>query len=101
MFGAYNLVDTDSSSTCEILYDLFKEMGNVVNIQVATLLLFGIIRDTNCFKNSIRPHTFEVTSGLIALGAEYAKVIFHSYKSEKLHYLQLYGHVLDNLVLLR
>jgi phosphoesterase RecJ-like protein len=37
----------------------------------------------------------------MALHADYAKVIFHSYKSEKLNYLQLYGHVLENLISLR
>lgn len=72
-----------------------------ISPQIATLLLFGIIRDTNCFKNSIRPETFEITGKLMPLGADYSKVIFHSYKSEKLNYLQLYGHILENLISLR
>lgn len=101
MFGTHNLVDTSASSTCELVYDLIEGLGFDVNSQVATLLLFGIIRDTNCFKNSIRPHTFEVTSKLIALHAEYDTVIFYSYKSEKLNYLQLYGYVLEHLVSLK
>jgi phosphoesterase RecJ-like protein len=101
MFGTYNLVDTKSSSTCELVYDLMEKNENKITVQVATLLLFGIIRDTNCFKNSIRPHTFEVTSKLIALQAEYEKIIFYSYKSEKLNYLQLYGYVLENLISLK
>lgn len=101
MFGAYNLVDTEASSTCELVYDLLEMDKENISIPVATLLLFGIIRDTNCFKNSIRPHTFEVTSKLIALDAEYEKIIFHSYKSEKLNYLQMYGHVLENLISLK
>lgn len=101
MFGACNLVDPEASSTCEMVYDLLEEMDSPISPQVATLLLFGIIRDTNCFKNSIRPRTFEVTSKLIALGAEYDKVIFYSYKSERLNYLQLYGYVLENLISLK
>lgn len=101
MFGVYNLVDAEASSTCELLYDIMEEMNVDITPQIATLLLFGIIRDTNCFKNSIRPHTFEVTSSLLALGAEYEKIIFYSYKSEKLNYLQLYGHVLENLISLK
>ncbi len=101
LFGACNLVDTGSSSTCEILYDLLESMDHAIDPQVATLLLFGVIRDTNCFKNSIRPHTFEVTSKLIALEADYENIIFHSYKSEKLNYLKLYSHVLENLISLK
>jgi len=101
MFGDYNLVDTEASSTCELLYDLLKLDEKNITPQIATLLLFGIIRDTNCFKNSIRPHTFEVTSKLIALYADYRKIIFHSYKSEKINYLQLYGYALENLISLK
>lgn len=101
MFGTYNLVDAEASSTCELMYDFMEKSEVKISVQIATLLLLGIIRDTNCFKNSIRPHTFEVTSKLIALDAEYEKIIFHSYKSEKLNYLQLYGYVLENLISLK
>lgn len=65
---------------------------------MSTCLLFGIIRDTNCFKNSIRPNTFEVTGELLSLGAAYDQVIFHTYKNEKLSYMRLYGHVQENLI---
>lgn len=101
LFGAYNMVDAEASSTCELVYDLMEGIGANISPQVATFLLFGIIRDTNCFKNSIRPRTFEVTSKLIALHADYENIIFYSYKSEKLNYLQLYGHVLENLISLK
>lgn len=101
LFGAYNLVDTEASSTCELVYSLIEWTPMDISPQIATLLLFGIIRDTNCFKNSIRPETFEITGKLMPLGADYSKVIFHSYKSEKLNYLQLYGHILENLISLR
>jgi phosphoesterase RecJ-like protein len=101
MFGTYNLVDTEASSTCELLYDLLELDKGIITSQIATLLLFGVIRDTNCFKNSLRPNTFAVTSKLLVRGAEYEKNIFHSYKSEKLNYLQLYGYVLENLISLK
>ncbi len=101
MFGTCNFVDSEASSTCELVYDLLRADEKNITPQIATLLLFGVIRDTNCFKNSIRPHTFEVTGKLLALGAEYDKIIFHSYKSEKLNYLQLYGCVLENLISLK
>jgi phosphoesterase RecJ-like protein len=101
LFGTFNLVDTEASSTCELIYSLIESDYKNISTTIATLLLFGIIRDTNCFKNSIRRETFEITSKLYALGADYAKVIFHSYKSEKLNYLQLHGYVLENLISLR
>ncbi len=101
LFGNYNLVDTKSSSTSEMLFDLLEASHQKITLQVATLLLFGIIHDTNCFRNSIRPHTFNVTSKLMVLEAEYDNIIFHTYKSEKLNYLRLYGHILENLISLK
>lgn len=101
LFGTYNLVDTGASSTCELVYNLLRKMDVKINEQIATLLLFGIIRDTNCFKNSIRPHTFEVTGELLALGANYDQIIFETYRREQLSYLELYGHILSNLISLR
>lgn len=101
LFGTYNLVDTGASSTCELIYDLLRRMDVKVNTQIATLLLFGIIRDTNCFRNSIRPNTFAMTSELLALGADYDQIISETYRREKLNYLGLYGHILSNLISLR
>ncbi len=101
LFGTYNLVDTAASSTCEILYDLFRKIDAKIDKQIATLLLFGIIGDTNCFKNSIRPETFAVTGELVALGAGYDQIIFEMYRREKLNYLGLYGHILANLISLQ
>lgn len=101
LFGTYNLVDIEASSTCEIIYDLLRKMDVKINEQIATLLLFGIIRDTNCFKNSIRPHTFEVTGELLSLGADYDQIIFETYRREQLSYLELYGHILSNLISLQ
>ncbi len=101
MFGKYNIVDGAASSACEVLFDFLEQTGGTITPFMATLLLFGIIRDTNLFKNSIRPRTFEITGKLLSLGAEYERIIFHSYKSERLNYLRLYGNILENLISLK
>jgi len=101
LFGSQNIVDTEASSTCEIIYDLLKKSNAKIDKHIATLLLFGIIRDTNCFRNSIRPETFAITGELVALGADYDQVIFETYRREKLNYLELYGHILSNLIILK
>ncbi|MDP2104099.1 MAG: DHH family phosphoesterase, partial [Candidatus Gracilibacteria bacterium] len=101
LFGTYNLVDTEASSTCELVFNLLQKMDARIDKQIATLILFGIIRDTNCFRNSIRPETFAVTGELVALGADYDQVIFETYRREKLNYLGLYGHILSNLISLQ
>lgn len=100
-FGTYNLIDTEASSTCEIVYDLLKNLWARFDKQISTLLLLGIIRDTNCFKNSIRPRTFEMTSELLSFGAEYAKIIFETYRREKYNYLEIYGYILSNLIIFK
>lgn len=97
MFGNYNLVDTESSSTCELVYGLIKDLSHISPL-VSTCLLFGIIRDTNCFKNSIRPNTFRTTWELVSLHGDYDTIIFHTYRNEKMNYLQLYGYVQENII---
>ena len=104
MFGSINLFDPGASSTCEIIYNLIvniPEYKERIDEKIATCLAYGIVRDTNCFRNSIRPATFAIIGELMNLGAQYREIIFQTYKSERLNYLQIYGEILDNLIILK
>lgn len=64
-FATYNYVDY-VSSTCTILYELFKTLGIKVNSQVAALLLLGVLDDSLLFQvDSVRPRDLVLTSELI------------------------------------
>lgn len=49
-FGDINLVDVTSSSTCEILYFLFKELNIEIDKLMAIYLYVGILTDTGSFR---------------------------------------------------
>ena len=51
-FGDINIVDTQASSTSEIIYSLFKELKIKINKTVALLLYSGIAADTGFFRYS-------------------------------------------------
>lgn len=58
-FGNINVVDPKASSTCEMVFDFFKEAKYKLNKDMATLLYAGIMTDTGSFRyenTSARSH---------------------------------------------
>ena len=70
--GSINWIDPQASSLSELVYDLAKAAGdNLVNDQVATALLTGIVAETNRFSNNkTSPRTMSVAGELMAAGAD-------------------------------
>jgi len=70
--GSINWIDPQASSLSELVYDLAKAAGdNLVNDQVATALLTGIVAETNRFSNNkTSPRTMAVAGELMAAGAD-------------------------------
>jgi phosphoesterase RecJ-like protein len=99
-FGKINLVDVTASSTAEILLS-FGQMitkENIMDEDIATLLLAGIIVDTGSFQNpNTTPVSFAAASKLIALGARQQEIIKNIYKTKKLTTLKLWGKILSNV----
>ncbi|NMA04104.1 MAG: bifunctional oligoribonuclease/PAP phosphatase NrnA, partial [Clostridiales bacterium] len=42
-FGDINIVDINSSSTCEMIYSIIKDMGLAIDPQIATCIYMGIV----------------------------------------------------------
>jgi len=97
-FGAYNLVDPDASSTCEILYNFFSHNNATITKDMATSLLTGIITDTDNFTNSAtQPSTLEVGAMLLRARAEANVIKKHIYKSTPIHSFGLWAKVFERL----
>lgn len=102
-FGRINYVDIMSSSTTELLFPLLKKLGQeegkeLIDEDIATLLLTGIITDTGSFQNAnTTPKSFEVASDLIAYGARQQEIIQYIYKTKQLSQLKLWGRVLSKI----
>ncbi|MDX1416507.1 MAG: bifunctional oligoribonuclease/PAP phosphatase NrnA [Candidatus Promineifilaceae bacterium] len=70
-FGNINLVKPDASSTTEILYRLFVDMGVEITSELATSLLTGLVTDTLCFRTvGVSAETLRVGSDLVEAGAD-------------------------------
>ena len=68
-FGDYNLVETDASSTSEIIYRLIRHHGTPIGKERAMCLYTGIMFDTGCFRYSnSTPMAHHVAADLIEEG---------------------------------
>jgi phosphoesterase RecJ-like protein len=73
-FGDMNHVIINASSTCEVLFDLFKE--DKIDINVAKALYLGIIHDTGVFKHSNTSEKTMIIAGkLISKGVPFSQMI--------------------------
>lgn len=68
-FGSVNCVVPRASSTCEILFDLFKQAKVRLDKDMALLLYAGIMTDTGSFKyENTSAHTHTIAGELMAFG---------------------------------
>lgn len=80
LFADANYVEGDASSTGEILFKVFSEMGISLDEEIARFLYIAICSDTGCFKySSVTPETFNIAAKLLGYGfdaAEAARLLF-------------------------
>ncbi len=102
-FGKLNFVDIMASSTTEMLLPILEELSseeniNLIDEDIATLLLAGIITDTGSFQNAnTTPKAFARAAQLISYGARQQEIIQHVYKTKQLSQLKLWGRVLSKI----
>jgi len=98
-FGNVNLVNLAAAASCEIIYELIKAINeNLIDENIATYLLTGIISATKNFKVAgVTPRTLNLASWLIARGARREQIIQNLYQNRYLSTLKLWGRVLSRL----
>lgn len=98
-FGQFNLINLAATSACEIVFDLINKFeASLIDENIATQLLAGIIVETNSFQHvRTTPQTFLKASQLVSLGAKQQEIISHLYKTKSLGLLKLWGRVLARL----
>ena len=76
-----------------------KQHGEeLLDEDVATLLLVGIVTDTGSFQHTnTSPEAFEVAADLLERGARQQEIIKHIYKTKSLATLKLWGRVLSKI----
>ena len=98
-YGQINFIDLNAAARAEIVFYLLKSYRpDLIDEDVATCLLSGIIQQTKNFKSAnLTPRTFLASSELISLKARREEIITNLYRSRDIKTLKLWGKVLNNL----
>ena len=75
MFADYNFVNPAAPACCQILITVLEALGVIINKEIGTCLLTGIITDTGGFKYSgVTAETFEFTAELLNKGVKVSDI---------------------------
>ncbi|MCA0969824.1 bifunctional oligoribonuclease/PAP phosphatase NrnA [Halobacillus litoralis] len=101
-YGDIQWVDTNASSTCEMIYGLYlhmKEEGTELSDQAARLIYAGIVGDTGRFLfPSTTTKTLSYASELVHYNFD-RKLLYNELYKTPLHVAKLKGHILQNVSL--
>lgn len=99
-FGQVNLINTKNVATSEIVHDLISSLDQeeLIDKQLATLLLTGMISETSGLKsNNLTPQVLEKISKLISYQVNVAEINKQLFHTKSLNMLKLWGRVLARL----
>ena len=97
-FGAVNIVDPKKSSVAELVYDFFTYHNWLIDKDIATCLLTGIITDTGSFQHSnTQESTLKTAGELMRKGALIDTIIHHTHKNKDAKTLKAWGKAISNL----
>lgn len=100
LYGDVNIVEPHSSSTAEIIYQLFNSMSVRVNKTEAACLYVGIVTDTGRFHfPATSSRTLEVASRLLETGFKFSRINDMLYATKSLEALKVLGRALESLEL--
>ena len=93
-YADINIIKSDSTSTCELLYQSLEElwMQEYADKQIATLLMMWILTDTNIFYNTNTTlETFQVATELFELWGDTRLVINELFRKKDFVKSKLWG----------
>lgn len=99
-FWDINIIDTNSSSTCELLFEILEEINLIqyIDSKIATLLITWILTDTNVFYNTnVTSKTHFIAWKLLDLWANSRKSILEFFKKKSISKTKLLWLALSNI----
>lgn len=99
-FGKINIIDIESSSTCELLYRIIKLLWfeQYMTPEIATLLTAGMLTDTNMYYNTnTTARTMRTGAELIEHGADFRLPMFEFFKKKTLSRSRAWWEVLKDI----
>lgn len=99
LYGTVNYVDKTAASTTQMLLELFQNWDktkDLIDADIATFFLTGLIWDTGSFKHSnTTTEALDTAAELVALGARQQDIVRHLFKTKKMSQLKLWGNILS------
>ncbi len=98
-FGQINFTEITATSSCEIIFNtLVKLNEGLIDKDIATALLTGMIAQTKSFKTpNVTPYTLTLASKLMNLGADRELIVQNLYRTKTISMLKLWGQALTCL----
>lgn len=98
-YGQVNLTNMNSVATAGVIFRLINTIDiNLLDADIATCLLTGLISKTRSFKTAnVTPATLKLASILLEAKADREKIIKNLYRSRSIGTLNLWGKVLTRL----
>ncbi|MGC8861495.1 MAG: DHH family phosphoesterase [Armatimonadota bacterium] len=97
-FGEIRVIDTEASSTAELVFELLEANEVELDRNLATQLMAGLVADTGAFRfANATPRTFEVAARLTRAGAKPSEIAREVYESRSLRSMKLLGRALASL----
>ena len=95
-FGDHNLIVADASSTGEVLWDVFSELGVELTPELAEPLYIAVVTDTGRFQYAnTTPKALRLAADLVDAGADIHAVFQQVYESVEFAKLKLLARALD------
>lgn len=99
-FGSLNIINVESSSTCELLYYILEKIDykKYINKKEATLLTAGIHTDTNIFYNqNTTSYTLEVAANLMEIWADFRAPMYNFFQKSSYNKIKLVWLAFENM----
>ncbi|MGC4043791.1 MAG: bifunctional oligoribonuclease/PAP phosphatase NrnA [Armatimonas sp.] len=97
-FGHVRLLDAESASTAELVFDFLHALGVEPDHAMAQNLLCGVLTDTGGFRfPNTRPRTMEIGGALIAAGASPTEIYESVYENQSWAAQKLLGRAIDRM----
>jgi len=101
-FTTEELVDGDSASCAELVWDVLEEMGVQMDSAIAEAVYVGTSTDTGCFRYAnTSAHTFATAAKCAAAGARVYQLNQELFETNTLGRLKMQAWIVDNMKLIR
>ena len=95
-FADINLLKPEKSSTCEIIFELFKSWNVKIDQDIAIALFVGIFGDTGGFKyQNTTFRTLEIASKLAKINPNFHEIVFDMENSKEKEVIRYMGLALN------